>query len=697
MMKIKSKFSRLTAGVLSLTILTSGASAAAPVPQTDEAVYVNLDEYGVQSDVRIVKGVNRNGATRISDFGRYSEVNNLTSHDKPIISADGVSFDLKDVQNERFYFECVPENSDSLQMPWTFDVSYKLNGKPVKAEDLAGVNGLVEITIHAVPNPNADEYYRNNMTLLVGTGVNMDKASTIEAEGAQIQSLGSYKCAVFVGLPSEENTYVIRIGAEDFEFPGVYFLMAPATMSQLDMVSDLREAKDDLNGARSDLYNGLSSMLSTMGSMQSGLGTMQAGISGIDEVRKQLIDSRQTIDPSLDNALNQLEILAGDTNALIPTLETTQTDVNTLNMNMTDILTSVTNTRDSIQDYKNLLSDVRNNLKDIQNLIDDLSEKTDKDKLTLKYVSEDLSSLGWDGEKLSISLENLRKSLSALREVEQTLQNIIANLDIAPELKMAVSHILSVVQPIASDTDVLLKDLSNASEDLGYLSNSMSSFSKHLNEINDVLNDYRGTASESAELAQNAVNLIENSLTELDTTLSQIDSLNQTLQTVNTNTNTAIDQIKTTTTSLSQTIALSNKALTDTRDTIRSLREKADSATQKSLDGLLDVIGKAAGSNDTKALQNATDSIHNTITNEVNEIENDSNILNIDNSLSLKSFTSEKNPAPSSLQFIVRTKEIAKDEMKEVQQKIANEQDEGVFARIGNIFKKIFNAIKSAF
>ena len=63
----------------------------------------------------------------------------------------------------------------------------------------------------------------------------------------------------------------------------------------------------------------------------------------------------------------------------------------------------------------------------------------------------------------------------------------------------------------------------------------------------------------------------------------------------------------------------------------------------------------------------------------------------------MRSFTSEKNPSPTSLQFIVRTDEISVDKMKEVQEKIANEKDEGVFARIANIFKKIFDAVKSVF
>ncbi|MGN1008636.1 MAG: hypothetical protein ACI4PV_06785, partial [Butyricicoccus sp.] len=116
------------------------------------------------------------------------------------------------------------------------------------------------------------------------------------------------------------------------------------------------------------------------------------------------------------------------------------------------------------------------------------------------------------------------------------------------------------------------------------------------------------------------------------------------------------------------------------------------------LDGLIDVMQRAANSGGTtNSLQNATDSIHNTISDEVDSIDEDSNVLNIDNSLALRSFTSDRNPSPSSLQFILRTSEISVDEAAELQEQAAEEKDIGVWGRIVNIFKKLFAALTEAF
>ncbi len=74
------------------------AYAAAPQPTVDEAVYVNLDEYGVINDMRIVKGTTLNGAQAISDYGNYAAVYNMTSHDAPALREDGVDFTLSNVE-----------------------------------------------------------------------------------------------------------------------------------------------------------------------------------------------------------------------------------------------------------------------------------------------------------------------------------------------------------------------------------------------------------------------------------------------------------------------------------------------------------------------------------------------------------------------------------------------------------------------
>lgn len=741
----RNKWSRLPAAVLALTLLAPRlgllAGAAAPQPTTDEAVYVNLDEYGALADMRVVKGVTLNGAQALADYGQYEAVYNMTSHDEPSLRDDGVDFTLDGVDGQRFYYECIPSDPASLQMPWTFDVSYKLDGVPAAADALAGAKGLVEMTIHAIPNPAADEYYRNNMTLLVGTGANMDDTKSLEAPGAQIQSMGSYKFAVFMGLPGEENTYTVRIGSDSFESMGIYMLMAPATLSQLDTIADFRNVRDKLEGAHDDVYDGLSALLDTMTGMQGSVQSMADGIAGLDSVRKQLIDARGTIDPDVDAALDVLETLAGDSDALIPELTTLQNNLNALHGNMTGMLATLTESRADITSYQELLKDLKTNLSNLEDFMDDIDDATGSNWLYLDDIRSALKGLRTDSGNLQDELDDLRDELDGLdvlggslstvvQKLSASIQNQIDAVDekieaLDPEMPgydQAVAAAQALRQQLEQQRSVLqnlsqelrrisntLEDLQNASSNtlaaigdmLGGLNKLLSaseSVVDALDDLNDVLEDYKGLGQDTAQLGQQAADLASQTLTRVDDLLAQIEPLQSTLNQINAGSNALIPKVQAAGTSLTGTLRAANTLLTDTRDVLRSVRSGADSSTQQTLDSLIDVLQRAANTGDTTgSLQNATDSIHNTISDEVDTLDEDSNVLNMDNSLALRSFTSDKNASPSSLQFILRTSEISVDEMAEVQAEEAAAEDIGVWGRIVNIFKKLFEAVASVF
>jgi len=176
----RNKLRRVTATALLLSFaLPQCAQAAAPTVETDETVYINMDYYGAPTNTRIVKGVNLNGHTEFTDFGDYKDVYNMSTFDEPALKDDSVYWKLNTDKN-RFYYECIPNDTVNIQMPWNFDVSYKLNGVPVEADQCAGASGTIQMDIHAVPNTYASDYYKNNMMLVCATGIDMSKALSID-------------------------------------------------------------------------------------------------------------------------------------------------------------------------------------------------------------------------------------------------------------------------------------------------------------------------------------------------------------------------------------------------------------------------------------------------------------------------------------------------------------------------------------
>lgn len=763
----RNKLRRVTATALLLSFaLPQCAQAAAPTVETDETVYINMDYYGAPTNTRIVKGVNLNGHTEFTDFGDYKDVYNMSTFDEPTLKDGSVYWKL-DTDKNRFYYECIPNDTVNIQMPWNFDVSYKLNGVPVEADQCAGASGTIQMDIHAVPNTYASDYYKNNMMLVCATGIDMSKALSIDAPGAQIQSFGTYKLVMFMGLPGEENTFTVRIGSDDFESMGLIMFMTPATTSALDIMSSMRDIKDRLENSGDNLYTGVSSMLSTMQAVQSSLSSMSSGISGIDQVRKQLIKDRGTLDPRTDAALNALDELTGKSDSLIPELNTTKDTLTSLNATTSSILTTLEESGEDIPEYQKLLNDVKTSLGNLEDLFDDLDDETDNSSWTIARIrsaSEDLSkeleALRKDLISLSDSLDKMPDKLeqdvstkltdyvkamatkagstasetasqqvynkaykaakdngldeeAARQAAEKAVEN--ASSDISSAASSAASQaqasaysnaqalaaLLNGINEGSTDvkkqTDSMLSRLESVTEKLSSLLDATNSLLKDLEDIADVFDEYKGLPQDFTQEGKKLTELANGSLDRVNKMLADIPALRESLDSLTTTATSSIDKTTDLMNSTKKALSTSYDLVNTANSVLRSVRSQADASTQATIDSLLDTLGKLSGSTASGQMQTATNSIHSAVKDAETDLEDDTNVLNIDTSADLESVTSSMNPSPSSLQFILRTEEISVDDDDDDGTSDQDAADEGVFARICNIFKKLFTAITGVF
>ena len=764
----RNKLRRVTATALLLSFaLPQCAQAAAPTVETDETVYINMDYYGAPTNTRIVKGVNLNGHTEFTDFGDYKDVYNMSTFDEPTLKEDSVYWKLNTDKN-RFYYECIPNDTVNIQMPWNFDVSYKLNGVPVEADQCAGASGTIQMDIHAVPNTYASDYYKNNMMLVCATGIDMSKALSIDAPGAQIQSFGTYKLVMFMGLPGEENTFTVRIGSNDFESMGLIMFMTPATTSALDIMSSMRDIKDRLENSGDNLYTGVSSMLSTMQAVQSSLSSMSSGISGIDQVRKQLIKDRGTLDPRSDAALNALDELTGKSDSLIPELNSAKETLTALNATTSSILTTLEESGEDIPEYQKLLNDVKTSLGNLEDLFDDLDDETDNSSWTIAQIrsaSEDLqkelNALTDDLKSLSGSLDKMPKNLNDAvtdnltdyvkkmastasstvldtaykkgyaagkqkaiddgktdeAEIEAIAQQYAeaAKASAASQASSAASQaqasaynnaqalaalmtgIKSGSSAVTSDMQTMTKQLESVTKEMSDLLNATNSLLKDLEDIADVFDEYKGLPQDFTAEGKKLTELANGSLDRVNKMLADIPALRESLDSLTKTATSSIDKTTDLMSSTTKALSTSYDLMNTANSVLRSVRSQADASTQTTIDSLLDTLGKLSGSTASGQMQTATNSIHSAVKDAETDLEDDTNVLNIDTSADLESVTSSMNPSPSSLQFILRTEEISVDDDDDDGISDQDAADEGVFARICNIFKKLFTAITGVF
>ena len=379
---------RITAAVLAGLMLCTnigGANEVYGAPagvDVDETMYVNLDYYGKTSKVNVVKSCNFNGNTEYTDYGTYENVVNMSSSVSPQIGDGTVTWTMPADQTGRFYYQCTMGN-DQVTLPWDFDVSYKLNGVPANADQLAGASGLIEINVKATPNDGAREYYRNNMLLMVAVPVDLSKCYSVDAEGAQTQNLGETTAVVFTALPGEEGDYTVRIGTDSFETIGVIMAMAPGTVEDLQHIKDLKEAKDTWQDAGDELYDSLEQMAKSVESMRDGVNQVQSGLQSAESARQTWSGSKDEILAGNDQTLAALTAMSGQMETMVPHLQTAKDSAEVVHNGMNNIV-------DTLGQMQDPLRKLHTRLKHVENSMDSLStELPEIQELMLQVIALD--------------------------------------------------------------------------------------------------------------------------------------------------------------------------------------------------------------------------------------------------------------------------------------------------------------------
>ncbi len=352
---------------LILAVLMTAASAipasAAPidngvVPTYDEAYYATLDYYGNLLEGSVVKSYALNGADRLTDYGVYDEVVNLTDG-APVTLGEGTASFQFNQSPGHFYFEG-KTGAPFQNLPWTITLRYTLNGVPVRAEELAGEKGVVEIAMDVVPNRNASTYARYNYTLEAAAMFNQDDILSLEAPGAQVQLVGNLRTVLFMCLPGEEQHFTIRVGSDSFSFDGMTILMVPATLSQLQEIAKLSQRKDDLEEDYRALSGSLDALLDALNDVQDGLNASASGLARLDTARGTISAGKGTL-------YDEAGVLRGDLSNIADLLEPVEQRALTLSQTITSskaALNEMTDTAVSLQTQLKELEEALEGLED---------------------------------------------------------------------------------------------------------------------------------------------------------------------------------------------------------------------------------------------------------------------------------------------------------------------------------------------
>ena len=380
----------LTTNILVAPMTAYAGQATADV---DETLYLNLDYYGNISDANVVKGINFNGTSSYTDFGDYLKITNMSDEQKPEIKNGSVTFEKN--KNGKFFFqgELKP---DKIKAPWTFDITYKLNGVVTDADQIAGASGLVEMDIDCMPNKSVSKYMQDNMMLFVAIPVDIQKCYSVDAPESQTMTLGQYTGIVFTALPGQEGHFQVRLGTDKFESVGAIFAMTPGTVGALNKIKDIKDIKDDFRNDTNAMLDDFDNVLDDVTDVSAQLKITNQILEQLQSGKNKIHGNAQVIFDGNDVAIQDLRDLNGTLTPLNEDLKTAQWMVYDVNQNLNTLDSDLMDSSAKLKSLSTKLKRLGSSMSgtSIDNLqIQDMSDEIKGVTGTLGNVNNDIQKL----------------------------------------------------------------------------------------------------------------------------------------------------------------------------------------------------------------------------------------------------------------------------------------------------------------
>ena len=716
--------------------------------ETDETMYVNLDLYGKTTKVNVVKGCNLNGITNFTDYGTYTAVENMSTGDQPQLGDGQVTWNLPADQKGRFYYKCTLDN-EQVALPWTFDVSYKLNGVPVNGEELAGASGLVEIHVTATPNENADLYYRNNMILMVAVPVDLSKCYSVDADGSQTQNMGQYTGVVFTALPGEDGDYTVRIGTDSFETTGVIMAMTPGTVSDLEHIKDLKKAKDTWKDAGDDLYDSLEQMAQSVEDMRNGVNQMQSGLAAADRAREKWSSSKDSILAGNDQSLAALTAMSDQLGTMVPHLQTAKETAEVVHSSMGDIVGTMGEMQEPLgklytrlRNIKSSTASIGEQLPDIRDDLGYLIQTNATFQVQTTEILEQMAGLmseleEYDAEALEIDAADTRavenqttESAGNETSESETTGNETAGTDTresettgneaagndtsgseATDNESAGTGNTGNSDSTDAASDSSEQTLSRAVPRAQIEKNEVpmvteSASSQNLQEMVQMLQKINQDSQKFTETASNLMDDISDSAQysadladNMDMLIEDVTALHDSLDVYYPDLQASLDDLSALVERTTEALNSSVSTLTIVQNTLKASSGDIDDAARESLQASMELLDKSLGILDgTSGVRRAGRTMKDVIDSELDRYDTENRFLFMDPDAEKVSFTSSENPSPKTLQVILRTDEISLDD-EEHKTMDAETQEPKIspLRRMWNVLVKMWQAIADVF
>ena len=411
----------------------------------EETVYVLADSTGKERKVIVSDHlINDGNKDTIEDASDLKDIENVKGDETFKQSGNKLTWQADG--NDIYY-----QGTSTKEAPVSQTITYSLDGKEVKPEDLAGKSGKVTIRFDYTNNETVktkiagkeEEIY---VPFAAVSGMVLDDSfSNVKVTNGKVISDGKNNIVVGYALPGLKESldvddsdfdgdvsipdYVeVTADVENFSLDTTMTVVMNATnfisqdgdadFSEIDdMLDTLTDATDQLKDGSSDLADGVDTLKSKMGEFKDGVGTLKNGI-------KDYTDGASTLSTGIGTLKSGVDTLVGS----VPTLIS---GVGTLKDGSASAAKGAASLKDGAGTLKKGAKDVSTGANTLSKGASDLSTGANTLSTGVNDLSTGADKVSTGASDLSTGADTLAAGASSLNTGVQTLAKGVRDLNTA--------------------------------------------------------------------------------------------------------------------------------------------------------------------------------------------------------------------------------------------------------------------------
>lgn len=421
------KLALILSSILLINMITVPLYAATT---KDETIYVQLDGNGSIKSMQVVNHLYSNEATQIfEDITTSNSIENLTDTTGSVLNNNSIRFNLGKTTNNLYY-----KSDSDMELPFTYEFKYFLDGMEITSNDLAGVNGKVDIKIHIEPNQKAPSIYHENMMTQLSINLDMSKASDIIAKEATKLVTGQLTTLNFIVLAGHSGNFELNFNAKNFEMDSWTLSIIPNNFS---LPQDMNDELNNMTDGFNQMSDGMGELIAGTEELKTGLVDLTKGVNELNSGYNVFIQSTKTFINGLISFLDGFTPLGSGFNLLAEKSSSIESGLAELSINANTMSTSYVQIQQAYSDLSTGHSELTTLAESLLSSNDPLvvalaegviAEQSGLDTLNSKFSQINYGMASYT-EGINTLSENFNQFNAGIQETKTGLSQLILGAD----------------------------------------------------------------------------------------------------------------------------------------------------------------------------------------------------------------------------------------------------------------------------